>query len=330
MKIAIVGATGLVGQKILDVINEQNLSFEELYLVASERSKGKNISFQQKQYNVITIEEAIEKDIDVAIFSAGSETSKMWAPLFADKGCYVIDNSSAWRNYDHIPLLVPGVNENSLTISDKIIANPNCSTIQLVLALEPLHKEYKIKRLVVSTYQSVTGSGMPGVEQLKKEQKGEKSNAAYPHQIHENCIPHGGNFCDDAYTTEEIKLIAETRKILEDKTLSITSTVVRVPVLGGHSESVNVEFEKEIDLYRIKELLEQKPEIIVQDNIAENIYPTPIHAEGKDEVFVGRIRRDFSTENAINMWVVADNLRIGATTNAVRIMQHLLQQKYVS
>ena len=330
MKIAIVGATGLVGQKILDVINEQNLSFEELYLVASERSKGKNISFQQKQYNVITIEEAIEKDIDVAIFSAGSETSKMWAPLFADKGCYVIDNSSAWRNYDHIPLLVPGVNENSLTISDKIIANPNCSTIQLVLALEPLHKEYKIKRLVVSTYQSVTGSGMPGVEQLQKEQKGEKSNAAYPHQIHENCIPHGGNFCDDAYTTEEIKLIAETRKILEDKTLSITSTVVRVPVLGGHSESVNVEFEKEIDLYRIKELLEQKPEIIVQDNIAENIYPTPIHVEGKDEVFVGRIRRDFSAENAINMWVVADNLRIGAATNAVRIMQYLLQQKYVS
>jgi aspartate-semialdehyde dehydrogenase len=330
MKIAIVGATGLVGQKILDVINEQKLSFEELFLVASERSKGKNISFQQKDYCVITLEEALEKNIDVAIFSAGSETAKKWAPLFADKGAYVIDNSSAWRNYDHIPLLVPGVNEQSLSVSDKIIANPNCSTIQLVLAIEPLHKEYKIKRLVVSTYQSVTGSGMAGVEQLKKEQKGEKSNAAYPHQIHENCIPHGGSFGDDAYTTEEIKLITETRKILEDKTLSITSTVVRVPVFGGHSASVNIEFEKEIDLYRIKELLDQKPEIIVQDNIAENIYPMPACVEGKDEVFVGRIRRDFSTENAINIWVVADNLRIGAATNAVRIMQYLMQENYVS
>jgi len=330
MKIAVVGATGLVGQKILDVINEQKLSFEELFLVASERSKGKIISFQQKEYSVITLEEAIKKDIDVAIFSAGSEIAKKWASLFTDNGSYVIDNSSAWRNYDHIPLLVPGVNEESLSVNDKIIANPNCSTIQLVLALEPLHKEYTIKRVVVSTYQSVTGSGMAGVEQLKKEQQGEKSTLAYPYQIHENCIPQGGNLGDDDYTTEEIKLITETRKILGEKNLSITSTVVRVPVFGGHSESVNISFEKKIEIYHIRELLEQKPEIIVQDNIAENIYPMPAYTEGKDEVFVGRIRRDFSTENAINMWIVADNLRIGAATNAVRIMQYLIQQNYVS
>jgi aspartate-semialdehyde dehydrogenase len=330
MKIVLIGATGLVGQCMLELIDKENIAFEELFLVASVKSKGKKIRFQEKDYAVMEIQEALEQKPDIALFSAGSSISKQWAPLFAEKGCFVIDNSSAWRSYDHIPLVVFGVNESIIQQSEHIIANPNCSTIQLALVLDVLHKEFGLERVIVSTYQSVSGSGMAGIEQLRKEQNGEKSNAAYPHPIHENCLPHGGDFLENAYTTEEMKLINESRKILSLSNLAITATVVRVPVTGGHSESVNICFERKIDLYRIKSLLAQKAEICLMDNPQENEYPTPLHAKGKDAVFVGRIRKDYSVENGINLWIVGDNLRIGAATNAVRIMKHLINREYIS
>ncbi|MBR6091319.1 MAG: aspartate-semialdehyde dehydrogenase [Bacteroidales bacterium] len=326
MKIAVIGATGLVGQKMLQVLAERNLPVDELIVAASERSIGKKTTFKGKGYTLISVEEAIEKRPDIAIFSAGADASLKYAPLFAEKGTYVVDNSSAWRKKEGIPLVVPEINANDITVDTHIIANPNCSTIQLVMALAPLHRKYGIKRIVVSTYQSVSGSGLKGLNQLHCEQRGEKAdNPAYPHQIHENIIPHGGNFLDDGNTTEEEKLIFETNKILHSK-IAVSATVARVPVYGGHSESVNVEFLQPYDLQEIRTILENTPGVIVADDPSKNLYPTPIMAYDRDEVFVGRMRRDNSIENGFNFWVVSDNIRKGAATNAVEIAQYLIKK----
>ncbi len=329
MKIAIVGATGLVGQKILKVLEERNVVADEFLLVASQRSAGKKIDFLNKQLTIITLEDALQKKPDIAIFSAGGLTSKAWAEKFAANGTFVIDNSSAWRLFDHVPLVVPEINANTISAETKIIANPNCSTIQLVLALAPLHKAYGIKRLVVSTYQSVTGSGMKGVEQLKNERDGIAGAKAYPYPIDLNLLPHGGGFNKDGYTSEEQKLVDETRKILDDQNIQVTATVVRVPVFGGHSEAVNVEFARDFDLVEACSLLETMPGISVIDDPGNSKYPMPLYAENKDDVFVGRIRRDFSQPNALNMWVVSDNLRKGAATNAVQIATYLIEKTLV-
>ncbi len=324
MKLVIIGATGLVGGTILKVLDEYNFEFDELIPVASNTSCGKQITFKGKQYEVKSIDYALEQKPDIAIFSAGKTISLEYAQKFAEIGTFVVDNSSAWRMNDNIKLIVPEVNISLLEDSDKIIANPNCSTIQLVVALWPLHKKYKLKRVVVSTYQSVTGSGYKGSNQLKCEKNGEKAeNPAYPHQISENCIPHGGNFAEDGYTDEELKLVFESRKIMGIHDLKITSTVVRVPVLGGHSEAVNIEFENKPNITDVVECLQNAMGIIVEDNPTANEYPMPINAEGRNETFVGRIREDFSTENAINIWIVADNLRKGAATNAVQIAEYI-------
>ena len=310
MKIAVIGATGLVGQKMLQVLAERNLPIDELIVAASERSIGKKTLFKGKEYTLISVEEAIEKRPDIAIFSAGADASLKYAPLFAEKGTYVVDNSSAWRKKVGIPLVVPEINASDISADTHIIANPNCSTIQLVMALAPLHRRYGIKRIVVSTYQSVSGSGIKGLNQLHCEQKGEKSdNPAYPHQIHENIIPHGGNFLEDGNTTEE--------------NIAVSATVARVPVYGGHSESVNVEFLQPFDLQEIRNILENTPGVVVVDDPSKNLYPTPIMAYDKDEVFVGRMRRDNSIENGFNFWVVSDNIRKGAATNAVEIAEYL-------
>ena len=325
MKIAVIGATGLVGQKMLQVLAERNLPVDELIVAASERSIGKKTQFKGKEYTLISVEEAIEKRPDIAIFSAGADASLKYAPLFAEKGTYVVDNSSAWRKKEGIPLVVPEINASDITVDTHIIANPNCSTIQLVMALAPLHRRYGIKRIVVSTYQSVSGSGLKGLNQLHCEQNGGKSdNPAYPHQIHENIIPHGGNFLDDGNTTEEEKLIFETNKIMHSK-IAVSATVARVPVYGGHSESVNVEFLQPYDLQEIRNILENTPGVIVADDPSKNLYPTPIMAYDKDEVFVGRMRRDNSIENGFNFWVVSDNIRKGAATNAVEIADYLIK-----
>ncbi len=329
MKLAVVGATGLVGKEILDVLEEFGFTDIELLPVASEKSIGKEIEFANRRYKIISMEEAILKKPDLAIFSAGAKTSLEYAPRFVEAGATVIDNSSAWRKEKNIPLIVPEVNIRILTKRDKLIANPNCSTIQLVVALAPLHERYRIKRVVISTYQSVTGSGAYGVKQLKDEQQGIDSEKFYPHRIHENLFPHGGNFQDDGYTTEEQKLVNETRKILDDNSIQLTATVVRAPVLGGHSEAVNVEFWNEYDINDVKNLLKESQGIIVQDAPEKNIYPTPIGAKGKNEVFIGRIRPDFSQPNSLNFWVVSDNLRKGAATNAVQIMQYILQNRLI-
>ena len=297
--------------------------------VASERSIGKTISFNGKLYSVISVEEAIQSCPEIAIFSAGSKASLQYAPLFAEKGTFVIDNSSAWRMYDHIPLIVPEINATQLKESDKIIANPNCSTIQLVMALYPLHKLFTIKRVIVSTYQSVTGTGMQALNQLECERKQLPCEKAYPYPIDLNIIPHGGTFEENGYTTEEIKLVNETRKIMSDQSIELTSTVVRVPVKGGHSESVNVEFEHSFNLTEVYEALENMSGITLLDNPMENSYPMPLFAEGKNDVFVGRIRRDFSRENCLNLWIVADNLRKGAATNAVQIAEYIIQKNWV-
>ncbi len=324
MKIAIVGATGLVGQEMIKVMEESKLPVEHFYPVATEKSKGKTILFQDKQYEVITIKEALEAKIDVAVFSAGSKISKEYAPLFAKNNTTVVDNSSAWRSFNHIPLIVPEVNAKILSKKDKIIANPNCSTIQLVMALAPLHFQFEAERLVISTYQSVTGSGIKGVQQLESEQKGlTGAENAYPHPIHNNLLPQGGAFLDNGYTEEEMKLVNETKKILQAPSLRITSTVVRVPVTGGHSISLNAAFKKNFLLSKINQILEESPGIIVQDMPDQNKYPMPLYSRGKDEVFVGRIRMDESNERTINMWIVADNLRKGAATNAIQIVEHL-------
>lgn len=330
MKLAVVGATGLVGSVMLKVLAERKFSFNEIYMVASAQSVGKKISFQGKDYNVISIEQAIEKRLDVAIFSAGGSTSKQWAPKFAEIGTVVIDNSSAWRMFDDKKLIVPEINGHLLTKSDKIIANPNCSTIQMVMALHPLHQKYKIKRVVVATYQSVTGTGVKAVQQLENERKGIKGENAYPHPIDLNCFPHGGTFEADGYTTEETKLLNETRKILGDNTINVTATVVRIPTYGGHSEAVNIEFENDFDLDDVKNLLHQMPGVSVVDNPDNNEYPMPLTAKDKDDVFVGRIRRDFSQANSLNMWIVSDNLRKGAATNAIQIAEYLLENNLLN
>ena len=341
MKIAVVGATGLVGSKMLQVLDEQKIKIDELIVAASEKSVGKEIVFQGKTHHVISVTDAIEAKPNIAIFSAGASASKQYAPLFAAKGTYVIDNSSAWRMFPEIPLVVPEINADTITKDTHIIANPNCSTIQMVLALNPLHKAYDIKRLVIATYQSVSGSGIKGINQLNREElkvNSEKLKTtsqlstltsplpnAYPHQIYRNILPHGGDFCENGYTTEEEKLVNETRKILRAPLIAVTATVCRVPVTGGHSEAVNVEFNKPYDLGDVRRLLENQPGVVVQDDPANNFYPMAITSYDKDEVFVGRIRRDYSVENGLNLWVVSDNIRKGAATNAVQIAKYVIE-----
>ncbi len=327
MNLAIVGATGMVGRTMLQVLEERGIRVGNLYPVASKSSLGKKISFRDTQYDVCLIEDALNKDIDFALFSAGGTLSTEWAPRFAEKGVTVIDNSSAWRMEENCPLVVPQINQNTITKNTKIIANPNCSTIQLVMALAPLHKAFGIKRLVISTYQSITGTGKAAVEQMHQErEKGAAESMVYAYPIDKNCIPHCDIFLDNGYTKEEMKLVHETKKILGDDTLSITATAVRVPVVGGHSESVNVEFHKDFTLDTVFSLLQNTEGVDVVDDIANNKYPMPINAMGKDDVMVGRIRRDESQKNTLNMWIVADNLRKGAATNAVEILERLIKK----
>jgi aspartate-semialdehyde dehydrogenase len=331
MKLAVVGATGLVGQEVLKVLDERNIEFDELYLIASAKSVGQKIKFKGKEYTVKSIEEGCNLAADIAIFSAGGGTSLDWAPKYAEKGTIVIDNSSAWRMDPTKKLVVPEINGHVLKIDDRIIANPNCSTIQMVIALAPLHVKYKIKRIVVSTYQSVTGTGKDAVQQMMEERKGIINGMkVYPHPIDMNALPHIDSFLDNGYTKEEMKMVNETRKILGDNTIGVTSTTVRIPAIGGHSEAVNVEFYKDFDLKEVREILEKAPGVIVQDDVKNNVYPMPIHSHGKDEVFVGRIRRDESQPNTLNLWVVSDNLRKGAATNAVQIAEFLMEKSLVA
>jgi len=325
MKVAVVGATGLVGTKMLQVLEERNFPISELLLVASERSVGKTLTFKGKDIKLISMQIAVDQKPDVAIFSAGGSVSKEWAPRFAENGTVVIDNSSAWRMDPEKKLVVPEVNANVLTKLDKIIANPNCSTIQMVVALKPLHDAYKIKRVVVSTYQSVTGTGVKAVDQLMNERSGKAGDRAYPYQIDMNLLPHIDVFTENGYTKEEMKMVLETKKIMGDDSIRVTATTVRVPVIGGHSESVNVEFERDFDLAEVRKLLENAPGVVVVDDPATLQYPMPLMAHDKDDVFVGRIRRDESNPNTLNMWVVSDNLRKGAATNAVQIAEYLLE-----
>ena len=327
MKIAVVGATGLVGSKMLQVLEERKVPIDELIAAASEKSVGKELVFQGKTHKVVGVEEAIAARPDIAIFSAGASASRQYAPKFSRQGTFVIDNSSAWRMENSVPLVVPEINADTINASTKIIANPNCSTIQMVMVLAPIHKAFGIKRLVVSTYQSVSGSGQKGLLQLGYEEARlplAEYSTAYPHPIYRNILPHGGDFCENGYTTEEEKLVNETRKILRDSNIAITATVCRVPVTGGHSEAVNVETLRPFEVEDVHRLLENTPGVVVQDNPAENLYPMPIASFDKDEVFVGRIRRDFSVENGLNLWVVSDNIRKGAATNAVQIAQYVI------
>ena len=361
MKIAVVGATGLVGSKMLQVLDEQKVQIDELIVAASERSVGKEIVFQGKTYKVVSVDEAIAACPDIAIFSAGASASKQYAPRFAENGTFVIDNSSAWRMEKDVPLVVPEINADTITSETHIIANPNCSTIQMVMALAPIHKAYGIKRLVISTYQSVSGSGLKGINQLNVEETrhyqlpspidssfptsqrrndmGEpdsqlstlnsKLNPAYPHQIYRNVLPHAGDFCDNGYTSEEEKLVNETRKILRDNSIAVTATACRVPATGGHSEAVNVETLKPFEIDDVRKMLEATPGVIVQDDPTKNLYPMAITAYDKDEVFVGRIRRDYSIANGLNLWIVSDNIRKGAATNAVQIAKYLIETNFV-
>ena len=324
MKVAVVGATGLVGTKMLQVLAERNFPVTELVPVASERSVGKEIEFKGKKYKVVSMLDGMAAKPAVAIFSAGGGTSLEWAPKFAEAGIKIIDNSSAWRMDPTKKLVVPEVNANVLTKDDFIIANPNCSTIQMVVALHPLHVKYKIKRIVVSTYQSVTGTGKKAVDQLFNERKGVEGEMAYKYPIDLNVIPQIDVFLDNGYTKEEMKMVKETNKIMQDDSIRVTATTVRIPVIGGHSESVNVEFVNDFDLAELKQLLREAPGIIVQDDISQNIYPMPLWAHEKDEVFVGRLRRDDTQSNTLNMWIVSDNLRKGAATNAVQIAEYML------
>jgi aspartate-semialdehyde dehydrogenase len=324
MKVAVVGATGLVGKVMLKVLAERHFPVSELIPVASARSIGKLISYKGNDYKVVGMQDAIDMKPSIALFSAGGDTSLEWAPKFAEAGITVIDNSSAWRMDHSKQLVVPEINANTLTSKDKIIANPNCSTIQMVLALAPLHKKYKIKRIVVSTYQSITGTGVKAVKQLENEMAGIKGEMAYHYPIHQNAIPHCDVFEENGYTKEEMKLVRETQKILDDRTIAVTATAVRIPTAGGHSEAVNVEFENDFDISEVRQLLNESEGIVVQDNIDVNIYPMPIYANGKDDVFVGRIRRDGSQPKTLNMWIVSDNLRKGAATNTVQIAEYLL------
>jgi aspartate-semialdehyde dehydrogenase len=326
MKVAVVGATGLVGGEMLKVLTERNFPVTELIPVASERSAGKKISFQGKDWTVVTPQTAIDMKPNLALFSAGGSTSLEWAPRFAEAGITVVDNSSAWRMDPNKPLVVPEINADVLNKDSKIIANPNCSTIQMVVALNPLHNKYKIKRVVVSTYQSVTGTGKKAVDQLMNERNGIQGEMAYKYKIDLNVIPQIDVFLDNGYTKEEMKMVKETCKIMRDDTIKVTATTIRIPVMGGHSESVNIEFENEFDLAEVRSLLESAPGIIVVDEPAAQQYPMPKDAHGKDEVFVGRLRRDETQPKTLNMWIVADNLRKGAATNAIQIGEYLLQQ----
>ena len=327
MKIAVVGATGLVGSKMLQVLDEQQVRIDELIVAASERSVGKEIAFQGKTYKVVSVDEAIAQRPNIAIFSAGASASRQYAPKFAANGTFVVDNSSAWRMEKDVPLVVPEINADTITKDTRIIANPNCSTIQMVMTLAPIHKAFGIKRLVVATYQSVSGSGLKGINQLDGEENGETvEKPAYPHQIYRNVLPHGGDFCANGYTTEEEKLVNETRKILRDNDIAVTATVCRVPTTGGHSEAVNVETLKPFEIEEVRRLLEAMPGVVVQDDPSRNLYPMAIEAYDKDEVFVGRIRRDYSVANGMNLWIVSDNIRKGAATNAVQIAQYVINQ----
>ena len=325
MKVAVIGATGLVGQKMLQVLAEQNLQIDEIIVAASDRSIGKKVTYKDKELTLISMDQAVEARPNIAIFSAGAEVSLQYAEKFAAVGTYVIDNSSAWRKDKNVPLVVPEINASDISIDNHIIANPNCTTICMLMALAPLHKKYNAKRLVISTYQSVSGSGQKGLNQLALEQKGEHcDNPAYPTQIHENVIPHGGNFMENGYTAEEEKLVFETNKILHSN-IAVTATVVRVPVYGGHSESINIEFEQDFDLDEVRDILSNAPGVTLYDNPSENVYPTPVMAYDKDDVFVGRIRRDFSIDKGLNIWLVSDNIRKGAATNAVQIAKYIIE-----
>ncbi|EKB48635.1 aspartate-semialdehyde dehydrogenase [Cecembia lonarensis] len=325
MKLAVVGATGLVGSEILEVLDEHNFPFDELLLVASERSAGKKMTFKGKQYTIMGLKQAVSEKPDIAIFSAGGGTSLEWAPQFAAVGTIVIDNSSAWRMDPTKKLVVPEINAKDLRIDDRIIANPNCSTIQMVVALNLLHKRYGIKRIVVSTYQSVTGTGKAAVDQMMAERNGQPVDMVYPHKIDMNVLPHIDVFQPNGYTKEEMKMINETKKIFGDDSIQVTATTVRIPTMGGHSESVNVEFHQDFDLEEVKEILANTPGVVLQDDPANNLYPMPLTSHKKDEVFVGRLRRDESQPNTLNMWIVADNLRKGAATNAVQIAEYLME-----
>ena len=329
MKLAVVGATGLVGSEILEVLKERNFEYDELLLVASARSVGKVVEYQGKAHTVIGLEEAVAAKPDIAIFSAGGGTSLEWAPKFAEVGTIVIDNSSAWRMDPSKKLIVPEINGSVIMIDDRIIANPNCSTIQMVLVLGPLHERYGINRVIVSTYQSVTGSGKGAVDQMMAERNGETPNMVYPHKIDMNVLPHIDVFQENGYTKEEMKMTNETVKILGDSNVKVSATCVRIPTMGGHSESVNIEFNNPYDLAEVKEILSKVPGLVVQDDVAHNVYPMPLTAHKKDEVFVGRIRKDESKENALNLWIVADNLRKGAATNAVQIAQYVTEHNLV-
>lgn len=329
MKVAIVGATGMVGEIMLQVLAERNFPVTELIPVASEKSVGKEIEWKGNTYKVVGLQTAVDMKPEIALFSAGGETSLEWAPKFAAAGTTVIDNSSAWRMDATKKLVVPEINASVLTKEDKIIANPNCSTIQMVMALAPLHAKYDIKRIVVSTYQSITGTGVKAVRQLENEYAGIQDEMAYKYPIHRNAIPQCDSFEANGYTKEEMKLVRETQKILNDKTIAVTATAIRIPVVGGHSEAVNVQFENDFDVNEVRQILHNTPGVTVQDNLDTFTYPMPIYAQGKDDVFVGRIRRDESQPNTINMWIVADNLRKGAATNTIQIAEYLVENNLV-
>ncbi len=324
MKLAVVGATGMVGEVMLRVLAERNFPIDELLLVASERSVGKELSYKGETYKVIGLQDAVDAAPDIAIFSAGGDTSLEWAPKFAAAGTTVIDNSSAWRMNPNNKLIVPEINASELTAEDKIIANPNCSTIQLVMVLNPLHQKYGLNRVVVSTYQSVSGTGIKAVQQMENESQGIEGDMAYPYKINRNALPHCDVFLDNGYTKEEMKLMTEPKKIMSDDSFNLTATAVRIPTAGGHSEAVNISFNNDFDLEEVRSILSQTPGVVLEDDTANNIYPMPINAHDKDEVFVGRIRRDESMPNTLNLWVVADNLRKGAATNAIQIAEYLV------
>lgn len=329
MRVAVVGATGMVGEVMLQVLAERNFPVTELIPVASEKSVGKEIEFKGKKYKVVGLQTAVDMHPDIALFSAGGETSLVWAPKFAEAGTTVIDNSSAWRMDPTKKLIVPEINASQLTKEDKIIANPNCSTIQMVLVLAPLHTKYKIKRVIVSTYQSITGTGVKAVQQLENEYAGVQGEMAYKYPIHRNAIPQCDSFEENGYTKEEMKLVKETKKILSDNAIAVTATAVRVPIVGGHSEAVNIEFENDFDVSEIRSILHHTDGVVVQDNNDTYTYPMPLFAQGKDDVFVGRIRRDESQANSLNMWIVADNLRKGAATNTIQIAEYLVAHQLV-
>ena len=329
MKLAVVGATGMVGEVMLRVLSERNFPLTELIPVASERSVGKKVNYKGEDYKVVKISTAISMSPDIALFSAGGETSLNWAPKFAKAGAIVIDNSSAWRMDPDKKLIIPEINAKTLTKEDRIIANPNCSTIQMLMALAPLKKTYGINRIIVSTYQSITGTGVKAVKQLENEYNDIKGDMAYPYPIHRNALPHCDVFMDNGYTKEEMKLVNETHKILADDSIGVTATAIRIPIVGGHSESINIQLKSQFELHDVRKLLHESPGIVLQDNPDTNTYPMPIYAQGKDEVFVGRIRKDFSQENSLNLWVVSDNLRKGAATNTIQIAEYLITNDFI-